>query len=57
MKDYKNFKNIDDNQKLGGLGANIGGEEWSKAQEKKIAAQRYAEAIRMNIAANPLPKK
>ena len=42
---------------MGGLGANIGGEEWEKAQQKKIAAQKYAEAIRMNVAANPLPKK
>ena len=46
-----------ENRKLGGLGANIGGEQWEKAQQKKIAAQKYAEAVRMNVAANPLPKK
>jgi len=31
------------NTKLGGLGANIGGENWEKAQQKKQAAREYAE--------------
>jgi hypothetical protein len=29
-------------QKMGGLGANIGGEEWEKAQRKKEQQQMYA---------------
>ena len=32
MKDYQNYKNIHQNTKMGGLGANIGGEEWEKAK-------------------------
>lgn len=30
-KDYKNLKNQNESQKLGGLGANIGGEAWERA--------------------------
>ena len=47
MKDYKQMKNQTQNTKLGGLGANIGGEEWEKAQSKKQAAREYAEQVRL----------
>ena len=57
MKDYKQMKNQTQNTKLGGLGANIGGEEWEKAQSKKQAAREYAEQVRLQTQANPLPKK
>ena len=43
LNDYKNMKNQQQNTRLGGLGANIGGEEWEKAQLKKQAAKQYAE--------------
>ena len=46
-----------ENQRLGGLGANIGGEEWEKAQLKKNAARQYAEQVRMQTQAMGLPKK
>lgn len=36
-------------QKMGGLGANIGGEEWEKAQKKLEQAQTYAENVRQTI--------
>jgi hypothetical protein len=32
---------------MGGLGANIGSEEWEKAQRKKEAALKYAEEVRV----------
>lgn len=31
---------------MGGLGANIGGEEWEKARKKLEAAQEYAKSLR-----------
>lgn len=31
---------------MGGLGANIGSEDWEKAQKKKEAAVTYAENVR-----------
>ena len=46
-----------ENQRLGGLGANIGGEEWERAQLKKNAARQYAEQVRMQTQAMGLPKK
>jgi hypothetical protein len=32
--------------KLGGLGANIGSEEWERARKKLEAAQEYAKSLR-----------
>ena len=43
--------------KLGGLGPNIGSDEWERAQRKKEAALKYAEEIRLNASANPPPVK
>lgn len=43
--------------KRGGLGANIGSEDWEKAQRKKEAQQKYAEELRVAVVANPLPAK
>jgi Jhy protein len=34
---------------MGGLGANIGSEDWEKAQKKKEAAVTYAENVRQTI--------
>jgi len=31
---------------MGGLGANIGSEEWEKAKKKLDAAQEYAKSLR-----------
>ena len=46
-----------ENQKLGGLGANIGGEEWEKAQIKKNMAKQYAEQVRLQAQAQGIPQK
>jgi hypothetical protein len=35
IKDYNNLKSSVANSKMGGLGANIGGEEWEIAKRKK----------------------
>jgi len=35
------------NIKLGGLGANVGGEDWEKAKRKKEAIQEYAKNLRL----------
>jgi len=35
MREYKQMKHSMQNARMGGLGANIGGEEWEKAQIKK----------------------
>jgi hypothetical protein len=42
---------------LGGLGANIGGEEWEKAKKKKEAAQEYERRIKSQNMAKPPTKK
>jgi hypothetical protein len=42
---------------MGGLGPNIGSEEWERAQRKKEASLKYAEEVRTNAAANPLPAR
>lgn len=36
-KDYDNIKQSNGSQKLGGLGANIGNEEWNKAKARQDA--------------------
>ena len=35
LKDFTNLQQTNTSQKLGGLGANIGGEEWNKAKQKR----------------------
>lgn len=47
LKDFKSLKEQQQNLKMGGLGANIGSEEWEKAQRKKEAALKYAEEVRV----------
>jgi hypothetical protein len=42
---------------MGGLGPNIGSEEWERAQRKKEAALKYAEEVRLNVSQNPPPIK
>jgi hypothetical protein len=42
---------------MGGLGPNIGSEDWERAQRKKEAALKYAEEIRINASVNPPPIK
>lgn len=39
------------------MGANIGSEEWEKAQRKKEAALKYAEEVRLNAASNTVQAK
>lgn len=46
LKDFRQVKGKDQSQKLGGLGANIGSDDWSKAQRKKEQAQSYSESVR-----------
>jgi uncharacterized iron-regulated protein len=46
VKDYKQLQSTVQSLKLGGLGANIGSEEWEKAKRKAAAAQEYAKSLR-----------
>ena len=46
IKDYKQLQSTVQSLKMGGLGANIGSEEWEKAKRKADAAQEYAKSIR-----------
>jgi hypothetical protein len=39
LKDYKDQQTTIKNQKMGGLGANIGGEKWEQAKRKKEIAR------------------
>jgi hypothetical protein len=63
LKDYQNLKTSLKNTKLGGLGANIGGEKWELAKKKKIIEQQYAENLKLmnqfqqNQPLPPQPKK
>jgi hypothetical protein len=34
---------------MGGLGANIGSEEWEKAQKKKLDAKLFSEKVRLGV--------
>ncbi len=45
------------NIKLGGLGANVGGEDWEKAKRKKEAIQEYAKNLRMQNTQKPPVKR
>lgn len=38
LKDFKSIKDQAQTQKMGGLGANIGSDDWEKAQRKKESA-------------------
>ena len=40
--------------KMGGLGANLGSDDWEVARRKKEQAQKYAELIRNETKVNPL---
>jgi Jhy protein len=42
---------------LGGLGANIGSDDWEKAKRKKEAIQEYAKQLRMVNTAKPPTQK
>lgn len=46
LKDFRQVKDKDQSIKLGGLGANIGSDDWERAQKKKEQAQSYAEIVR-----------
>ncbi len=46
LKDYKHLKDLP-NSRAGGLGANMGGEEWEKAQRKREAQREYERNLRM----------
>ena len=56
---YKSFKEVSDKSskmKLGGLGANIGNEEWTAQQEKLQKRKEYAEALRQQLIKSPPAK-
>ena len=39
LKDYNNMKEVASKNRMGGLGANIGGENWEAAKRKKEIQQ------------------
>jgi hypothetical protein len=47
QKDFNNVLVAQQSIKLGGLGANLGGDEWEKAKRKQEAIQEYARNIKM----------
>lgn len=49
INEYRQVKDMTSKQKMGGLGANIGGEEWEKAQRKKEQQQMYAQQVKATI--------
>ncbi len=46
IKDYNNLKNQLQTSKAGGLGANIGGEQWEIAKRRKEIANQYANNLK-----------
>lgn len=46
LKDYRQLQSTVQSLKMGGLGANIGTEEWERAKKKVEAAQEYAKSLR-----------
>lgn len=42
---------------MGGLGANIGSEDWERAQLKKEQQKQYAEAVRHTVKPVPKPQR
>ena len=46
IKDYNQLKVAQQNTKMGGLGANIGGEEWEIARRKKEIQAQYANNLK-----------
>ena len=46
VKDYKQLQSTVQSLRMGGLGANIGSEEWERAKRKAEAAQEYAKSLR-----------
>jgi hypothetical protein len=42
QKDFNSMQVTTQSLKLGGLGANIGSDDWEKAKRKKEAIQEYA---------------
>lgn len=46
LKEYKNLQNTLQNTKMGGLGANIGSEQWEAAKRKKEIANQYAQNLK-----------
>ena len=46
QKDFNNIQQQAHSKKLGGLGPNIGGEDWEKARSKQKAIQEFAQNIK-----------
>lgn len=57
IKEYQAMNNQTKQQKLGGLGANIGSDRWEEAQRKKEAAAAYAEQIRHTTTVKTKPRQ
>jgi hypothetical protein len=56
IRDYNNLKANVQSQKLGGLGANIGTEEWEMAKRKKEIQTQYANNLKELNAVQPTSK-
>jgi len=56
IKDYNSLQQNIKGQKMGGLGANIGGEQWEMAKRKKEIQLQYANNLKSIQAAQPLAK-
>jgi uncharacterized iron-regulated protein len=46
LKDYQNLQSTLQQQKMGGLGANIGSDEWELARRKKEIQMQYANNLK-----------
>ncbi|CDW74030.1 UNKNOWN [Stylonychia lemnae] len=57
VKEYKQMQQTSQQIKLGGLGANIGGEDWEKAKKKQEQIQEYAKQLRLQNINKPPPIK
>eukprot|EP00347_Sterkiella_histriomuscorum_P023753 403333506 len=53
VKEYKQMVTTQQSSKLGGLGANIGGEDWEKAKRKQEQAAEYARQLKLQNMAKP----
>ncbi|TNV83972.1 hypothetical protein FGO68_gene1885 [Halteria grandinella] len=57
LQDYKNLQQAVQSMRMGGLGANIGSEEWEKARKKQEFYAEFGKQIRLQNMQKPLQKK
>ncbi|CDW77089.1 UNKNOWN [Stylonychia lemnae] len=53
VKDYKQMQQTSQSMKLGGLGANIGSQEWENAKKKQEQAQEFAKQVKLQNQQKP----